>query len=141
MEIFYKQKFDNKHSLSYWFGGQMVKIIYKGYKFSIEAVGDVRATLYDQNNIEIAYVKDKNNAGNFYGEMTPYIADDDMLLDLIDRDKLIFDNNNWFECFVYDKNGNYYDIPWALDSMNIYNAIQEVMNDMDEVIKNIEEGR
>jgi hypothetical protein len=32
-------------------------------------------------------------------------------------------------------------MPWVLDSMNIYNGIQEVLQSIDEVIKNIEEGR
>lgn len=141
MEILYKQKFDNKHSLSYWFGGHMVKIVHKGYKFNIHSIGDVRAFLYDETGNEIAKVIDKNNAGIFYGEMTPYITDDDMLLDLVNRDKLIFYNNNWFECHVYDTHGEYYDMPWVLDSMNIYNGIQEVLQSIDEVIKNIEEGR
>jgi len=95
------------------------------------------ATLFDEKNIEIAYIKDKNNGGWFDNEMSRYITNDDMLLDLVNRNKLVFDYNNWWECFVIDDKGKFHDLLWSLDSINIFDAIEEVKNSIDNVIKDI----
>jgi hypothetical protein len=60
-----------------------------------------------------------------------------MLLDLLERHKLVLDYNNWWECFVIDDKGNLHDLSWTLDSMNIFDAIEEVKVSIEEVIKNI----
>jgi hypothetical protein len=140
MEVVFIQKIEEQRALHYWYGGKVAEIKHKGFTFSIEAVGDVIGKLYDENNNEIAYIKDKNNGGYFENEMQYYIKDDTILLDLLDKNKLVFDYNNWWECFVIDDKGNFHDLMWVLDSTHVYGAIDEVMYDvdrLDEIIKNI----
>ena len=140
MEVVFIQKIEEQRALHYWYGGKVAKIKHKGFTFSIEAVGDVIGRLYDENDNEIAYIKDKNNGGYFENEMQYYIKDDTILLDLLDKNKLVFDYNNWWECFVIDDKGNFHDLMWVLDSTHVYGAIDEVMYDvdrLDEIIKNI----
>jgi len=138
METIFTQDIQDKKALHYWYGGQVAVIKHKGFTFSIEAIGDIYATLYDENKEEIAYVKDKYNGGWFDNEMFNYIKDDNMLLDLLDRQKLVFDNNNWWECFVIDDKSNFHDLMWDLDSMNIYDAIDEVKEQIEKMIEYLE---
>jgi aromatic ring hydroxylase len=137
METTFIQKIQENKASHYWYGGKVAEIKHKGFTFSIEAVGDMYATLFDEKNIEIAYIKDKNNGGWFDNEMSRYIKDDEMLYDLLDRNKLVFDYNNWWECFVIDDKGNFHDLMWVLDSINIFDALEEVKNSIDNVIKDI----
>jgi hypothetical protein len=137
METTFIQKIQENKASHYWYGGKVANIKHKGFTFSIEAVGDVVGILFDENNIEIAYIKDKSNGGWFDNEMSHYIKDDEMLYDLLDRNKLVFDYNNWWECFVIDDKGNFHDLMWVLDSINIFDAIEEVKNSIDNVIKDI----
>jgi len=137
MEIIFIQDIMHGKKSHYWYGGKVVEIEYKGYTFSIEAVGDVKATLYKDGE-PFAYIKDKGNNGYFDSEMSPYIENDEDLYDLIGHGDLIFDNNNWWECYVVDRTGQFHDLMWALDSSNIYDAIEEVADHADEVIEEIE---
>lgn len=137
METTFIQKIQENKASHYWYGGKVVEIKHKGFTFSIKAVGDMYATLFDENNVEIAYIKDKNNGGWFDNEMSRYIKNDEMLYDLIDKNKIVFDFNNWWECFVIDDKGYFNDLMWSLDCINIYDAIEEVKNSIDDVIKDI----
>lgn len=123
------------HQAHYWYGGRCATINYKGYIASIEAVGDVYWSYDGDSN----YYKDKNNGGYFYGEMRNIIKNDTELYDAIESGKLQFDCNNWWECFIYDKNGVFHDLMWDLDSIRLDDAIEEVKVSLDEMIKHIEE--
>lgn len=129
---------DDEHKSHYWYGGQCAKIEYKDYIFSIEAIGDVYCD-YVKDGRVLEYIKDKNNAGIFYNEMCGYLKNDQELYDAIDNDELIFDNNNWWECFVIDPQGNFHDLMWDLDASYLDEAIQEIKEQLDEMIKYIEE--
>ena len=128
---------DDQHKSHYWYGGQCAKIEYKGYTFSIEAVGDVYWYCNKDGDISDCY-KDKNNSGRFYGEMSYYYKNDDELYEAIDKGELVFDYNNWWECFVYDKNGEFHDLMWDLDASNLDEAIEEVKENIKGVIQNLE---
>ena len=130
---------DNQHKSHYWYGGQCAKIEYKGYAFSIEAIGDVYWYTNKDGDISDCY-KDKNNSGRFYGEMSYYYKNDDELYDAIDKGELVFDYNNWWECFVIDQQGNFHDLMWDLDASYLDEAIDEVKEQLDEMIKYIEEN-
>ena len=129
---------DDQHNAHYWYGGQCAVIKYKGYTFSIEATGDVY--WYTNKNGQVSECwKDKNNSGRFYSEMCDEYANDTALYDAIESGELVFDYNNWWECFVYDKDGEFYDLMWDLDSIRLDDAIEEVKANIKSVIQNIEE--
>ena len=46
---------DHDHQCHYWYGGEVATIKHhKGYTFHIEALGDVRCYLLDENNNELS---------------------------------------------------------------------------------------
>lgn len=128
---------DDNHRSHYWYGGQCAKIEYKGYIFSIEAIGDVYWYCKKDGDISDCY-KDKNNSGRFYGEMRCDFKNDDELYEAIDKGELIFDYNNWWECFVYSPDGEFHDLMWDLDTSYLDEAIEEVKANLKSVIQNLE---
>ena len=130
---------DTKHQNNLWYGGDIAEIKYKNHRLVIAAVGDVKVEVADENDNYVGYVKDKNNAGIFYKEFRHFIRDDKHLVKLIADNHIIFENNNWWECFIYDKNGVFHDLMWDLDSIRLDDAIEEVKVSLDEMIKHIEE--
>lgn len=128
---------DINHLYHYWYGGDVAKIKYKDYTFTISANGDVFASLIDENGEEIARVKDKGNHGVFYDRMRSIINNDEQLTALIAQDRILFDFNNWWECFITLPNGEFVDIMWDLDGYRIDEAIIEVLESMDQVIENL----
>jgi hypothetical protein len=136
---------DNDHRSHYWYGGQCAKIEHNGYIASIEACGDVYAEYYKGEECLI-YVRDKSNSGRFYDEMRYYINNDKELYEAINvvsprGDSLLIDYNNWWECFIIDPQGNFHDLMWALDSDYLDDAIKEVEENLEDIIKQIEEDK
>lgn len=140
MKVTIKDSIDNEHRSHYWYGGQCATIEHKGYIASIEAIGDIYVE-YAPNGEYKYHVKDKANAGWLYGELRNDIKNDKELYDAIDNGDLIVDNNNWWECFIYDPQGNFHDLMWALDADYLDDAIREVKFSLDKMIKYIEEGK
>lgn len=138
MKISITDVIDNEHQSHYWYGGECVRIEYKGYTALIEAIGDVNAVYVPNNETEV-YVKDKNNAGVFYSEMRGYLKNDTELYKAIENEELIFENNNWWEAFIIDPKGIRHDLMWALDASYLNEAIEEVKEGFEEMIKYIEE--
>lgn len=127
---------DTEHQYHYWYGGCVAKIKFEGYIFSIEAIGDIYAELLDEELIEsLAYVKDKYNSGAFYDEMTVYLDNDRQLSKAISQARLLFDHNNWWECFLITPNKEFKDLMLALESDKISDAVKEVACSMQEIIK------
>ena len=140
---------------SLWYGGGVAEIYYKGYVFNVEAIGDVYAELYRVKGVPgedsvfteygnlIAYVKDKGNGGYFSNEIPPYLRSDKTLNKALGKThpkySLEMDYNNWWECFGTDPAGNFHDLMWNLGEDNLFLAIAEVLNGLDETIKNLEE--
>ena len=129
---------DNDHQSHYWYGGEGARIEHNGYTAIIEANGDIYAE-YAPNGEYVTRVKDKSNSGSFYNEMNYYLKNDKDLYEAIENGDLIIDNNNWWECFIVDRQGNFHDLMWALDADTITEAIEEVKAGFDEMIKYIEE--
>ena len=136
-----QNKIDDEHQDSLWYGGRIAEIKYKGYTFIVGAYGDVRATLLDENENEIAYVRDKCNSGRFYEEMSPYIKSDVDLGRKEAEGKLSLENNNWFEVLIDGADGEQYDLGWVTADFSYDSAIQEVLDNMDDVIKDIESNQ
>lgn len=131
---------DNDHRSHYWYGDRCATIEHNGYIASIEAIGDIYVE-YAPNGEYKFHVKDKNNAGWFYDEMHNVIKNDKELYEALNNGDLIVSNNNWWECFIYDKDGNFYDLMWALDADYLDEAIKEVIEGLEEMIKYIEEEK
>lgn len=127
-----------QHSL--WYGGDMVSIAYRGYRFIVSAVGDVIATLTRKSdNVEICDIRDKGNMGQFGQEIASYIKNDAELKQLMADDHPLYQldltDNNWWECFCCDPQGQFHDLMLALDSDGIIDAVVETAVAMDSIIK------
>ena len=134
MEIKYLQEIkDNKYS-SFWFGGIVATIEYKGYTLEILAQGDIKTTLLLDNGEEI-HCKDKHNASWFNEIYEDYIKDDNHLIDLIQSEKLQVENNNWFELVLITPNKEYVELN-AVYQDNIKEIINSITEEyMEELIK------
>lgn len=130
---------DVNHLYHYWYGGDVAEIQYKGYTFTVSAIGDVIASLTDENGEEIARVKDKGNNGVFYKEMCSFIDSDEQLTLFIGQERILIDYNNWWECFVTLPSGKFVDLMWALEGYKIDEAVEEVLDEMDQVIKDLDD--
>lgn len=125
-----------------WYGGSVAEVKYKGYTFSIDAIGDVYANLYTARKYRhLEYLKDKSNNGVFASKMRQYFRSDKTLLKIIDGNhrKYSIDllHNNWWECGITDPQGNWHDIMWVTDDDNLFSAILEVLTSLDETIEHI----
>lgn len=126
--------FDRQDSV--WYGGYLGEIKYNGVVYEVHAVGEVRATLFDDSNEEIASVVDKSRAGKFRYEMEHYIKNDDELRKLENEGKLYFENNNWFEILVFD------DIESPLHGqINEVSSVTEVFTSLAEYIKDAKNSK
>lgn len=144
LKIEFNDKISLKRMSSYWYGGNVADVIYKGYTFHVETAGDVRVCLFSKNGGEIHYVKDTNNAGVFKHEMFPYFRSDKVLNQAAGNEhskyELTVSNNNYWECFVTDPQGNFHDLMWVLDAGNVFEAVEETLENLSGIIKYIEEA-
>ena len=124
----------------YWYGGEMATIEAGGYKFHIEAIGDVYADLFKPSSLTdealdwdncIEHIKDKRNGGAFGEIISYYIKNDEELAKLMDDGhpvyRLKLDYANWWECSVTDPEGSWHDLMWNLDATGLNDAIEEVL--------------
>ena len=139
----------------FWYGGTVITFLYKDLEIHISAIGDVDVDIYmldEEGNIILEdNVCDKSESG-YLGD---YLFENNIFTDkdlcmtgyLLDKDnynpseykgyKAIIDysfgNNNWFEAYAFDENGNgeYYndDGTWSLSEVLDY--------DFDQLIKEI----
>lgn len=141
---------DKKHLSSLWYGGKVATIKYKGYLFSLEANGDVKCSLFDKDNEEVARVKDKRNGACFFSVMYQYLKNDkEIMLARQNGGKfyknnsfkysLVFEDENWFEIFVNSPDGEFHDLSIVCDADNLQECIIEMATSMDEIIKYLEE--
>ena len=97
MQVQWLQKFDSTRQDSIWYGGDIVCIHLKRYDVIIGAYGDVRATINGN------YYVDKCNGGQF----SEYLEDENIYNDndlkqAIQEGRIEWDDNNWFEAFIWD---------------------------------------
>lgn len=117
----------------YWYGGEMATIKFNGYIFCLEALGDVYARLYQRSDLNepLEHIGDKHNHGALGNTLRHYIETDAELEQLIEGTHptytLELEDNNWWECFVIDPDGVWYDLMWNLDSTLLSEAIEEVL--------------
>lgn len=102
-EIKWLQDFDNDHTDSIWYGGDIVSIRLERYNVIIGAYGDVRAWIDDEHYC------DKNNGGCFKEYLEEHgIYNDNDLRQAISENRIEFENNNWYEMVIWDKELNEY---------------------------------
>lgn len=132
-----------KKNSSFWYGGQVAYITYKGYKFYLEAAGDIRVSYIAKEGDSPEWFKDKNNAGQMQEWFKHIFEDDDQLYQAIGNSgtkkypQLQMENNNWWECVVQDPSGEIHDLMWVLETDNYFEAIDEIIESMDDIIKQI----
>ena len=133
-----------KKNSSFWYGGQVSYIAYKGYRFYLDAVGDIRIGYTAKEGDEPEWFKDRNNGGQmreWFGDIFP---DDESLYEAINNHRtkkypqLEMGNNNWWECLVQDSRNQMHDLMWVLETDNYFEAIDEIVAGMDDVIEEIE---
>lgn len=143
---FYQDYFHYKRLNCLWHGGTIARIIVsKELEIELNAYGDVRATLYDENGKELAYSKDKSNTGAFTDNMYPYLTTDEQLHETLEKDLLKLDNNNWIEYdgYVLNKESGkmeFVDLGMIVDNIvddDILCAIKQVLDSLEEVKKEI----
>ena len=143
---FYQEYFEPNRLNCLWHGGTIAKIIVsKDLEVELNAYGDVIATLYDKNGVELAYSKDKSNTGAFTDNMYPYLTTDEQLNSAIENNLLKLDNNNWIEYDGYvlcKKTGKmeFVDLGMIVDNIvddDILVAINEVLDALEEVKEEI----
>lgn len=94
---------DDEHADCIWYGGTVLHLSSNDLDIFLNAYGDVDAEL-ELPDGDYAYMRDKNNAGAFYDEMSPYIKNDEDYIEKLQNNSLILNNNNWLELTVWDKN-------------------------------------
>lgn len=124
---------------SLWYGGGIASISYKGFNFSVEARGDIRAYLCDAvTDEQIVYIKDKTNSRIFYDQMRQYLRSDQELEQALanqhNKYHLTTDDCNWWEIFVFDKTNQLLCETWVADADHILPAVIETLKEMDEYL-------
>lgn len=115
---------DLEHLDCFWYDGYIGSLSYKGYTISVEAHGDI--------GIDILSEDLKANIASFRNPSTddvyPYFKNDNELQQMSESGRLVWQNNNWLEFVVFDKEGNEVDVPLAdnvLDN-NVLDAFYDV---------------
>lgn len=140
-KIVYSYGYFSNYSHCFWHGGNVVNVYSKYGNFSINAIGEVRCSLYAKkdfitNNGEkfkkgdlIASVVDKNEGGVFYQAFGDYIYGDNQLLKILkDNDENLYldvENNNWLE-LIYNDNNGCVKIIEDYESLDIEDAIKYI---------------
>ena len=127
------QHIDRKHRNVLWYGGVIAVVEYKGYTFSLEARGDIDATLLSKDGEVIQASQDKTNSGGFYADMKDYLVDDDALVNACNvgaddiETVLWLKEENWLEVFIRDSCGNFFTETWEIDDDNIQGGLYEMI--------------
>ena len=138
--------FHHKQLNCLWHGGTIASIIVSKELFiELSAYGDVRATLYNEKGEELAYSKDKSNAGAFTDNMYPYLTTDKQLDEALEKGLLKLDNNNWIEYDGYVLNNEtgkmqFVDLGMIVDNIvddDILCAIKEVLDAIEQIKEEI----
>lgn len=112
VEIEISQFIDKDHLDCLWYGGEVGTIkLQNGYIITIGAYGDIFLSGYIDGSY--IYIKDKSNNGNVYSELG-HLLDDRELHKLLESDatnnRLVLDNNNWFEVDLISPKGEWIDL-------------------------------
>lgn len=146
---FHPESFNPDRLNCLWYGGYLAEIkVTDILSVELGIHGDVYAELSDKNGEFLAYVKDKGNAGRFNDEMSPYIQNDQELLEALDDGRLKLDYNNWVEydgAYYKDKGntvGEFIDLGLIVDNVlddDILTAINEALDRLIDIVQEIKE--
>ena len=121
---------DLEHLNCFWYGGVIGSLEYKGYTVSIEVQGDVNVSVLTDDCSDVLFsYKNKNNSGVQSHDEVFECIDNDLELETLSKEgRLAWENNNWVEFFVFDKDGNEVQVPMVetvLDD-NVLEAFEDV---------------
>jgi len=75
--------------------------------------------------------------------VSSYIRSDEALNKMLNYEHQKFylemHDNNWWECFLTDSDGEFHDLSWVLDGDGLFEVINEVIGSLDEIINNLKE--
>ncbi len=129
-----------------WHGGRVALVSYRGWQFSIEALGDVIGYLYEydgDDEQDVVRIKDKSNGGWFEHEMDNYLKHDrDIHRASADERgdfpyRLELDYGNWWEIIPISPDGREHDIMWSANDYYIFDAIDEAIGNAELVIREL----
>lgn len=138
IELKVVQFIDEQHKDCLWYGGQVASVRYKGLLFSLEARGDVDATLLDDKNHELCWSRDKTNSGGFRADMDRYLADDKSLADAKESGRLVLKDNNWFEIFIQMPDAQWQNTTYVCNDDDLRECIIEMVENMDLMIEELD---
>lgn len=112
-KINWLEDYDKRHRDSIWWGGELVEIDLGRYSVVIGAYGEIRVFIDDE------YYCDKSNGGTIADALKEHdIYDDKELSVAINIGRIEFENNNWYEFTIYDKqNGVFVDCDGLIDDV------------------------
>lgn len=98
---------DDEHLYCLWYGGYIGSVEYNGYILDIRVDGDVQFAILDDEYYDIYEYRNRNNTGAYYNtDLVDYIHSDKEFDDLYEQNKIVWDNNNWIEYELLDKDGD-----------------------------------
>ncbi len=140
---FHPESFNPDKLNCLWYGGYLADIkVTDTLSVELNIYGDVYPELADKNSEFLAYVKDKGNTGRFNEEMSPYIQNDQELLEALDDGRLKLDYNNWVEYDgiikgnALDKCCTFIDLGIICDNIlddDIITAIEQALDTIEEI--------
>lgn len=121
---------DAEHLNCLWYGGTIGSMCYKGYEIFIKVCGDVNFSVLDENGSDVLFAyKNKNNTGVMESDDVFQFIDNDLELETLDNEgRIVWENNNWVEFFVFDPSGNVVEL-FGLDTVledNVLEAFEDV---------------
>ena len=152
IKVKYLENIEEGKKYHYWYGGDTAKIEYgEDIEIYIAANGDVVGDIYNKDGESVGHFKDKRNGGAFYTIGSGYFKNDEELMRGIfsytpDKKELEelgleyyvhFDYSNSWEIIPCYKGHIDEDCCFYADGYSIEDAIAEVMNNIDSIIKSI----
>lgn len=135
---------DEEHKRSIWYGGVVATVEYKDHVFWLEAHGDISVTWFPLpgfDDAEYDYIN-KNNSGAYQDdEALEHFINDEHIGILSRSDRLVWQNNNWFEVLIEKPDGTKFDfgLDGVCNSDFLDECIEEMILAMDDILDNIYE--
>lgn len=137
---------DEQHKRCIWYGGVVATVEYKDHVFWLEAHGDVSVASYaegDSDEVEFDY-SNKNNTGAYCNsEALEFFVNDAHFDELSQAERLVWQNNNWFEILVETPDGvkSDFGLDGVCDSDFLDECIEEMILTMDDMLNYINSSK
>lgn len=137
---------DEEHKRCVWYGGVVATVEYKEHVFWLEAHGDVSVTWYPLpgfDDDEYEYFNKHNSGAYSDSEALKHFINDEHVTTLTQADRLVWQNNNWFEVLVETPDGvkSDFGLNGVCDSDFLDECIEEMILTMDDMLNNINSNK